>query len=87
MTGLMTVLQAANAAACWHLTQRRQGAAQEPYITHLIEVAMLVADATGGTDPNLIAAALLHDAVEDQGVTREELATRFGDDSRTWSLR
>src|SRR5262249_2420675 len=41
---------------------------------------MLVAEATGGVDPNLIAAALLHDTIEDQGVTREEIAAQFSDD-------
>lgn len=38
----------------------------------------MVAEATGGTDPNLVIAALLHDAIEDQGVTSEMLADEFG---------
>jgi (p)ppGpp synthase/HD superfamily hydrolase len=80
MTELVTVLRAADAAARWHVHQRRKGAAQEPYVTHLIEVAMLVAEATAGADPNLIVAALLHDTIEDQGVTREEIAAQFSDD-------
>jgi (p)ppGpp synthase/HD superfamily hydrolase len=80
MNGLVTVLRAADAAARWHVNQRRKGAAQEPYVTHLLEVAMLVAEATAGADPNLIVAALLHDAIEDQGVTREEIAAQFNDD-------
>jgi (p)ppGpp synthase/HD superfamily hydrolase len=80
MNGLVTVLRAADAAARWHVNQRRKGAAQEPYITHLLEVAMLVAEATAGADPNLIVAALLHDTIEDQGVTREEIAARLSDD-------
>jgi (p)ppGpp synthase/HD superfamily hydrolase len=80
MNGLVTVLRAADAAARWHVNQRRKGAAQEPYITHLIEVAMLVAEATAGADHNLIVAALLHDTIEDQGVTREEIAAQFNDD-------
>src|SRR5215472_19104185 len=80
MNGLVTVLRAADAAARWHVNQRRKGAAQEPYVTHLLEVAALVAEATAGTDPNLIVAALLHDTIEDQGVTREEIAAQFNDD-------
>src|SRR6516225_94101 len=80
MNGLVTVLRAADAAARWHVNQRRKGAAQEPYVTHLLEVAMLVAEATAGADLNLIVAALLHDTIEDQGVTREEIAARFSDD-------
>ena len=67
----ITVLRAANAAARWHVHQRRKGAAQEPYINHLLEVATLVAEATDGTDPDLVIAALLHDAIEDCEVPRE----------------
>jgi (p)ppGpp synthase/HD superfamily hydrolase len=80
MAGLVTVLRAADAAARWHINQRRKGAAQEPYVTHLLEVAMLVAEATDGADLNLVVAALLHDTIEDQGVTREEIAAQFNDD-------
>jgi GTP diphosphokinase / guanosine-3',5'-bis(diphosphate) 3'-diphosphatase len=42
------VLKAADAAARWHVDQRRKGAAKEPYINDLLEVATLVAEATGG---------------------------------------
>jgi (p)ppGpp synthase/HD superfamily hydrolase len=74
------VLKAADAAARWHVHQRRKGAAQEPYINHLIEVAMLAADATGGVDSNLVMAALLHDAIEDCKVPKRLIAEIFGDD-------
>ena len=80
MNGLVTIMKAADAAARWHVNQRRKGAAQEPYITHLLEVAVLVAEATAGADHNLVVAALLHDTIEDQGVTREEIAAQFNDD-------
>ncbi|GAB4227412.1 MAG: HD domain-containing protein [Methyloligellaceae bacterium] len=63
-----------------HLTQRRKGAAGEPYINHLAEVADLVARATKGRDVNLVAAALLHDTVEDTETTLAELAELFNDD-------
>ena len=60
--------------------QRRKGPAEEPYINHLLEVAMLVAEATGGTDTNLVIAALLHDAIEDCEVPRELITETFGED-------
>ena len=41
---------------------------------------MLVADATGGTDTDLVIAALLHDAIEDCEVPRELIAETFGED-------
>jgi len=74
----VSVLRAADAAARWHVHQRRKGNAQEPYINHLLEVASLVTQATDGTDPNVVIAALLHDAIEDQGVTAQTIASEFG---------
>ena len=52
MKDWIMILKAADAAARWHVHQRRKGAAQEPYINHLLEVASLVAEATEGKDPN-----------------------------------
>jgi (p)ppGpp synthase/HD superfamily hydrolase len=73
------VMKAADAAARWHVHQRRKGAAVEPYINHLLEVASLVAEATSGADPDLVVAALLHDAIEDQEVPRDMIADSFGE--------
>jgi GTP diphosphokinase / guanosine-3',5'-bis(diphosphate) 3'-diphosphatase len=75
----ITVLRAADAAARWHVHQRRKGAAEEPYVNHLLEVATLVAEATDGKDPDLVIAALLHDAIDDQEVPRTVIAEAFGD--------
>jgi guanosine-3',5'-bis(diphosphate) 3'-pyrophosphohydrolase len=55
----IAVIRAADTAARRHVHQRRKGIAQEPYINHLLEVASLVTEATGGTDPNVVIAALL----------------------------
>ena len=74
----VTVLRAADAAARWHVHQRRKSSAQEPYINHLLEVASLVAEATHGKDPDLVIAALLHDAIEDQEVPYELITREFG---------
>jgi GTP diphosphokinase / guanosine-3',5'-bis(diphosphate) 3'-diphosphatase len=74
------ILNAAQAAARWHAKQRRKGSARAPYINHLLEVAKLVDQATGSKDPDLIVAALLHDAIEDQGVSRAAIAEQFGED-------
>jgi len=76
----IAVLRAADAAARWHVHQRRKGAAEEPYMNHLLEVAMLVAEATDGKDPELVIAALLHDAIEDQEVPKSVIAEGFGED-------
>jgi (p)ppGpp synthase/HD superfamily hydrolase len=74
------VLKAAHFAAESHSGQRRKGAAAEPYINHLIEVAELVSSALSEPDTNLVIAALLHDTIEDAGVTKEELIQTFGAD-------
>ena len=78
MKEYLLVLKAADAAARWHTHQRRKGAAQEPYINHLLEAATLVAEATGGKEPELIVAALLHDAIEDQEVPAGLIEKEFG---------
>ncbi|KVC24063.1 bifunctional (p)ppGpp synthetase/guanosine-3',5'-bis(diphosphate) 3'-pyrophosphohydrolase [Burkholderia pseudomultivorans] len=57
-----------------HLGQYRQSG--EPYITHPVAVAEICAG--WKLDAQAIMAALLHDVMEDQGVTKSELAERFG---------
>lgn len=69
---------AADYAARAHVADRRKGAAGEPYINHLAEVAALLAVATEGEDAVLIAAGYLHDTLEDTSTTYEELADHFG---------
>lgn len=76
--GLVLVARAADFAARMHVSQRRKGAAQEPYLNHLAEVALLLGEATGGTDHILIAAGWLHDTLEDTEAEREELEALFG---------
>jgi (p)ppGpp synthase/HD superfamily hydrolase len=76
----VAVLRAADAAARWHVHQKRKGAGEEPYINHLLEVASLVAEATEGNYPKAVIAALLHDAIEDQEVPRDLIAREFGED-------
>ena len=52
-------------------------ASGEPYIVHPLEVAEVLAEMK--LDATAIAAALLHDAVEDTPATSEEIGQRFGD--------
>jgi (p)ppGpp synthase/HD superfamily hydrolase len=73
-----SILKAADQAARWHEEQRRKGSKGEPYVNHLIEVAALVAEADPG-NAELIIAALLHDAIEDQPISRKEIAKKFGE--------
>lgn len=79
-TPLVQILAAANFAAKAHAGQKRKGAAGEPYINHLIEVAEMVALSGNDSDVNLIMACFLHDVVEDTQVTQKEIARVFNED-------
>ena len=61
-----------------HATQKRKGTAI-PYVSHLLAVSSLVLEQGGYEDQAI--AALLHDAVEDQGglPTLEKIREHFGD--------
>lgn len=61
-----------------HAGQRRKGT-EIPYAAHLLSVSALVIEDGGGEDEAI--AALLHDAVEDQGgrATLEKIRERFGE--------
>ena len=54
--------------------RRKKG--ESPYILHPMEAAVIVGTMTD--DQNLIAAAALHDVVEDAGITIQEIEDRFG---------
>ncbi len=82
MTRPTTQLTARFESACryalrLHADQIRK-ASGTPYVSHLFAVAALVLE--DGADEDVAIAALLHDAVEDQGghATREEIGRRFG---------
>jgi GTP pyrophosphokinase len=69
------VLAAGRIAASAHADQvRRSG---EPYVTHPVAVATIVARL--GLDAPTVAAALLHDAVEDTSVTLSTIEEGFGE--------
>ena len=57
-----------------HLGQMRQSG--DPYITHPLAVANILADMR--MDPESLMAGLLHDVIEDTGVTKGQISRRFG---------
>ena len=57
--------------------QGQQRASGEPYVRHSFAVAEILSDLD--LDPETIAAALLHDVVEDTSVSLEQIRSRFGD--------
>src|SRR5687768_1737799 len=73
----LKLLQALQFAAHAHRTQKRKGADQTPYINHLIDVVTILME-NGVTDETLLVAAALHDTIEDQPVTYQEIEAKFG---------
>ena len=69
------IRKAAEFAARAHEGALRKGS-KIPYISHPMEVAVIVALMTD--DKDLIAAAYLHDVIEDAGVSYQELEQEFG---------
>ena len=72
--GQQVVRQAYERAASAHRGQRRLSG--EDYVNHPLEVAAILADLE--LDAETIAAALLHDTVEDTNLTAEEVQREFG---------
>ena len=70
---LQTAFEVASTA---HAGQKRKSG--EDYITHPVAVAKILSDL--GMDLATINAALLHDTVEDTGITIESIANQFGDE-------
>ncbi len=63
-------------AASQHGDQRRPTGA--PYLEHLLEALQVLAGGAGETRPEVLAAAVLHDVIEDTPGTLPELADGFG---------
>jgi len=90
------IKKAAEFAAKAHEGAVRKGSTI-PYIVHPYEAAVIVSGLT--SDPEIIAAALLHDVMEDAGVTYDSIREHFGervadlvkgeseDKSKTWQER
>lgn len=71
------LLRALSFSAHKHRDQRRKGADASPYINHPIAVAEVLAR-TGTSDAEILAAAALHDTIEDTETEGEELERHFG---------
>ena len=78
MSSMSTVLRAAAFAADKHREQKRKGKTERPYVGHCIEVARIIAEIGEVDDADILAAALLHDTIEDQEVKPEEIRKEFG---------
>lgn len=73
------IQRAFNYAQLKHEGQYRKSG--EPYLVHVVQVGYILATLT--LSPETIAAGLLHDVIEDCGVTKEELAKEFSPELAT----
>ena len=78
---LTLILTAAKFSADKHHNQRRKGT-DTPYINHPIDVAERLWRIGGVRDVSVIAAAILHDTVEDTLTTSHEIERLFGPEIR-----
>lgn len=72
------LLSALHFAAQKHQDQRRKNKEAPPYVNHLIEVAEILTTVGQVTDVEVLAAAILHDTIEDTATTGEEIGEHFG---------
>lgn len=79
-TDTRLVVDAATFAADRHRNQRRKDADATPYINHPLQLAHVLMAEGDVDDVATIVAAILHDTIEDTKTTREEIATRFGEE-------
>ncbi len=75
---LQLILKAASFAAHKHKDQRRKDAAASPYINHPLTLASILREEGKVEDATVIAAALLHDTIEDTETDYDELRGQFG---------
>lgn len=75
---LVLIVKALVFAARKHRHQRRKDAEASPYINHPIALAAVLCNEAGIVNPVVIAAALLHDTLEDTDTLPGELKREFG---------
>ena len=79
MNTINKLVEAASFAAQRHTGHQRKGNDKQPYINHPLEVANLIANVGQVDDVDVLIAAILHDTVEDVGVTKDDIVKQFGE--------
>lgn len=78
LSDVALLIDAIDFAAFKHREQTRKGRTKAPYINHPVGLARVLAVEGGVTDAATLAAAVLHDTIEDTKTTAAELESRFG---------
>jgi (p)ppGpp synthase/HD superfamily hydrolase len=77
------LLEACSFAARAHRSQFRKDG-ETPYVSHAFRVCLIVRDAFGIDDRDVLAAAVLHDTVEDTTTDFDDLEEAFGESVARW---
>ena len=77
------LLEACSFAARAHRSQLRKDG-ETPYVSHAFRVCLIVRDAFGIDDRDVLAAAVLHDTVEDTTKDFDDLEEAFGESVARW---
>ena len=80
---LTRLLRAAAFAARAHRNQWRKDG-QTPYVSHVFRVCLTVRHVFGVEDDDVLAAALLHDTIEDTNTDFDDIETHFGSQIAGW---
>ncbi len=75
--------EAAAFAARAHQHQKRKDG-HTPYVSHVFRVCLVVRHTFGFDDPRMLAAALLHDTIEDTATDCDDIIERFGEEVAAW---
>ena len=76
---IQLILRASAFASAYHGGQYRKGNNALPYVTHPLEVSRILSEEGGIDDVEVLAAAILHDTIEDTAASREDISERFGE--------
>ena len=75
--------EAAAFAARAHQHQKRKDG-HTPYVSHVFRVCLVVRHVFEFDDPRMLAAALLHDTIEDTSTDCDDIVERFGPEVAAW---
>ncbi len=78
------LLEAVSFAARAHRHQLRKDK-ETPYVSHVFRVCLVVRHVFGIDDPKVLAAAVLHDTIEDTTTDYDDVLERFGPDVADWT--
>jgi guanosine-3',5'-bis(diphosphate) 3'-pyrophosphohydrolase len=78
------LLEAVSFAARAHQGQTRKDG-RTPYASHVFRVCLIVRDVFGVSDPQVLAAALLHDTMEDTTTDFDDVEEKFGREVAAWA--